>query len=158
MGYATALTEWGDLGGYDLEAQWAAAARRSVKTPIEDFTTRLVSELSGGERKRLVLDLLLNAGADVLLLDEPDNYLDIPTRLWLEEQLARLQIDHSHGQPRPHPARSGGHQDRGHRGFRLLGARRLLPGPSPRPGPAARNCSATPRNDGTTRNDVCSTT
>ncbi len=87
MGYATALTEWGDLGGYELETQWAAAARRSVKTPVDDVGTRLVGELSGGERKRLVLDLLLNSGADVLLLDEPDNYLDIPTRVWLEEQL-----------------------------------------------------------------------
>ena len=66
MAYATALNDWGDLGGYELEAQWAAAARRSVKTPVEDFGTRLVSELSGGERKRLVLDLLLNSGADVI--------------------------------------------------------------------------------------------
>jgi ATPase subunit of ABC transporter with duplicated ATPase domains len=87
MQYAVALTDWGDLGGYELEAKWAAAARRSVKSPIDDVSTRLVSELSGGERKRLVLDLLLTSGADVLLLDEPDNYLDIPTRLWLEEQL-----------------------------------------------------------------------
>ncbi|MDY7104155.1 MAG: ABC-F family ATP-binding cassette domain-containing protein [Actinomycetota bacterium] len=85
--YATALTEWGDLGGYELEVLWASAAGRSVKTPIDDVGTRLVGELSGGERKRLVLDVLLNAGADVLLLDEPDNYLDIPTRVWLEEQL-----------------------------------------------------------------------
>ena len=87
MAYAEALTEWGDLGGYELESQWAASAARSVKTPVEDFATRLVGELSGGERKRLVLDLLLNSGADVLLLDEPDNYLDIPTRLWLEQEL-----------------------------------------------------------------------
>ena len=87
MAYAAALTEWGDLGGYELETQWAAAARRSVKTPVEDFGTRLVSELSGGERKRLVLDLLLNSNADILLLDEPDNYLDIPTRVWLEAQI-----------------------------------------------------------------------
>ncbi len=87
MGYAEALTDWGDLGGYELESQWAAAAERSVKTPVDDFSTRLVSELSGGERKRLVLDLLLSSGADVLLLDEPDNYLDIPTRVWLEEQI-----------------------------------------------------------------------
>ncbi|MEZ5230793.1 MAG: ATP-binding cassette domain-containing protein [Acidimicrobiales bacterium] len=55
-----------------------------MKTPVADFSTRLVGELSGGERKRLVLDLLLNSGADILLLDEPDNYLDIPTRVWLE--------------------------------------------------------------------------
>lgn len=87
MKFAEALATWGDIGGYELETQWAAAAQRSVKTPITDFATRLVSELSGGERKRLVLDLLLNSGADVLLLDEPDNYLDIPTRHWLEEQL-----------------------------------------------------------------------
>jgi ATPase subunit of ABC transporter with duplicated ATPase domains len=87
MKYAEALTHWGDMGGYELEAQWAAAARRSVKTPVDDFHTRLVSELSGGERKRLVLDLLFNSNADVLLLDEPDNYLDIPTRVWLEQQI-----------------------------------------------------------------------
>jgi len=87
MAYADALTHWGDLGGYELEAQWAAAAKRSVKTEVDDFHVRKVGELSGGERKRLVLDLLLNSGADILLLDEPDNYLDIPTRLWLEEQI-----------------------------------------------------------------------
>ena len=87
MQYATALADWGDLGGYDLEARWQAAAQRSVKTPVDDFSTRLVSELSGGERKRMVLDLLLTSGADILLLDEPDNYLDIPTRAWLEEQI-----------------------------------------------------------------------
>ena len=87
MGYAEALGVWGDLGGYELEAQWAAAAQRSVKTPVDDFTRRKVSELSGGERKRLVLDLLLTSGADVLLLDEPDNYLDIPARAWLEDQI-----------------------------------------------------------------------
>ena len=87
MGYAEALTTWGDLGGYELEAQWSAAAERSVKTPVQDFATRKIGELSGGERKRLVLDLLMSSGVDVLLLDEPDNYLDIPTRVWLEEQI-----------------------------------------------------------------------
>ncbi len=87
MGYATALSDWGDLGGYELETKWQASAQRSVKSQIDDVSTRLVSELSGGERKRLVLDLLLTSGADVLLLDEPDNYLDIPTRAWLEEQI-----------------------------------------------------------------------
>ena len=91
MGYATAITEWGDLGGYELEQQWDAAAQRSVKSDIGDLSARLVSELSGGERKRLVLDLLLNSGADVLLLDEPDNYLDIPTRGWLEEQITNCR-------------------------------------------------------------------
>jgi ATPase subunit of ABC transporter with duplicated ATPase domains len=87
MAFADALTVWGDLGGYELESKWYASAERSVKTPVADMSTRLVKELSGGERKRLVLDLLLTSGADILLLDEPDNYLDIPTRVWLEEQI-----------------------------------------------------------------------
>jgi ATPase subunit of ABC transporter with duplicated ATPase domains len=85
--YAERLADWGDLGGYELEGRWDAAAHRSVKTPVDDFATRRTGELSGGERKRLVLDVLLNGGADVLLLDEPDNYLDVPTRAWLEEQI-----------------------------------------------------------------------
>ncbi len=85
--YAERLATWGDLGGYELEGRWEAAVQRSVKTPVDDLATRAVGELSGGERKRLLLDVLLTSGADVLLLDEPDNYLDVPTRGWLEEQL-----------------------------------------------------------------------
>ena len=50
MEYAEALADWGDLGGYELETKWHAAADRSVKTKIDDFSRRLVSELSGGER------------------------------------------------------------------------------------------------------------
>ena len=85
--YAERLADWGDLGGYELEGRWEAAAHRSIKTPVSDLATRKIGELSGGERKRLVLDVLLTSGADVLLLDEPDNYLDVPTRSWLEEQI-----------------------------------------------------------------------
>ena len=87
-----ALTAWGDLGGYELEALWASAVRRSVKSAVEDVSTRRVCDLSGGERKRLLLDVLLSTEADVLLLDEPDNYLDIPTRRWLEERLAASKV------------------------------------------------------------------
>jgi ATPase subunit of ABC transporter with duplicated ATPase domains len=47
-----------------------------------------VGTLSGGEQKRLVLEALLRGPADVLLLDEPDNYLDVPAKRWLEQQLA----------------------------------------------------------------------
>ncbi len=46
-----------------------------------------MSTLSGGEQKRLVLELLLRGSADILLLDEPDNYLDVPGKTWLEQQL-----------------------------------------------------------------------
>ena len=46
-----------------------------------------VATLSGGERKRLALEALLRGPDDVLLLDEPDNYLDVPGKEWLEERL-----------------------------------------------------------------------
>jgi ATPase subunit of ABC transporter with duplicated ATPase domains len=44
--------------------------------------------LSGGERKRLVLEVLFASDAEVLLLDEPDNFLDVPAKLALERQIA----------------------------------------------------------------------
>jgi ATPase subunit of ABC transporter with duplicated ATPase domains len=43
--------------------------------------------LSAGERKRLVLDVLFSSDADILLLDEPDNFLDVPAKLELEQRL-----------------------------------------------------------------------
>ena len=48
---------------------------------------RQVATLSGGEQKRLVLEALLRGPDEVLLLDEPDNYLDVPGKRWLEEQI-----------------------------------------------------------------------
>ena len=45
---------------------------------------REVSTLSGGEQKRLALEALLRGPDEVLLLDEPDNFLDVPAKRWLE--------------------------------------------------------------------------
>jgi ATPase subunit of ABC transporter with duplicated ATPase domains len=50
-----------------------------------------VRTLSGGEQKRLVLEALLRGPDEVLLLDEPDNYLDVPGKRWLEERLGETQ-------------------------------------------------------------------
>jgi ATPase subunit of ABC transporter with duplicated ATPase domains len=89
--YAAALAEWGDAGGYDAEVHWDACAVAALGTPYERCRWREVRTLSGGEQKRLVLESLLRGRAEVLLLDEPDNYLDVPAKLWLEQQLAATQ-------------------------------------------------------------------
>ena len=52
---------------------------------------RELGTLSGGEQKRLALEALLRGPDQVLLLDEPDNYLDVPAKRWLEAQLAATQ-------------------------------------------------------------------
>jgi ATPase subunit of ABC transporter with duplicated ATPase domains len=85
--YAAALAEWGDAGGYDAEVVWDACTVAALGKGFEECRAREVNTLSGGEQKRLVLEALLRGPAEVLLLDEPDNYLDVPAKRWLEEQL-----------------------------------------------------------------------
>jgi ATPase subunit of ABC transporter with duplicated ATPase domains len=88
MRYAAALAEWGDAGGYDAEVLWDACTVAALGAGYEQCRWRAVGTLSGGEQKRLVLEALLRGPAEVLLLDEPDNYLDVPAKRWLEQQLA----------------------------------------------------------------------
>jgi ATPase subunit of ABC transporter with duplicated ATPase domains len=88
MAYAAALTDWGDAGGYQAEVLWDACCTAALGVPYERCRWRDISALSGGEQKRLVLEALLRGPDEVLLLDEPDNYLDVPGKRWLEEQLA----------------------------------------------------------------------
>src|SRR4051812_10785537 len=80
-----AIGRWSDLGGYELEGQWDAACRRIARAGLDEVGDRPAVTLSGGERKRLVLDLLFASDASVLLLDEPDNFLDVPAKRALEE-------------------------------------------------------------------------
>ncbi|MEE8601032.1 ABC-F family ATP-binding cassette domain-containing protein [Euzebya tangerina] len=85
---AERMSEWGDLGGYELQALWDAASRTIIGTGFDAVAQRDATTLSGGERKRLVLEVLLGSPIKTLLLDEPDNYLDIPAKRRLERQLA----------------------------------------------------------------------
>jgi ATP-binding cassette subfamily F protein uup len=76
-------SEWVEIGG----------ARKHVKSYLGDFlfsparANSPVSSLSGGERARLLLARLFARPANVLVLDEPTNDLDIETLELLEELL-----------------------------------------------------------------------
>jgi ATPase subunit of ABC transporter with duplicated ATPase domains len=84
MAYARALADWGDAGGYDEEVRWDSATIEALHVPFDQVQHRPADTLSGGEQKRLVLESLFSGPDDVLLLDEPDNFLDVRGKEWLE--------------------------------------------------------------------------
>ncbi|MFF5246394.1 ABC-F family ATP-binding cassette domain-containing protein [Streptosporangium sp. NPDC000095] len=87
LAYARALGDYADAGGYDIEVTWSACTTSAMGADYEHVADRDVGTLSGGEQKRLALEALLRGPDQVLLLDEPDNYLDVSGKQWLEEQL-----------------------------------------------------------------------
>jgi ATPase subunit of ABC transporter with duplicated ATPase domains len=87
MEYASALAEFGDAGGYDIEVVWDTCCTAALGVGFDKAKYRPLSTLSGGEQKRLVLEYLLAGPDEVLLLDEPDNYLDVPGKMWLEHRI-----------------------------------------------------------------------
>ncbi|HET6166569.1 MAG TPA: ATP-binding cassette domain-containing protein [Marmoricola sp.] len=87
MRYASALAEYGDAGGYDTEVVWDTCCTTALGIGFDKAKYRALSILSGGEQKRLVLEYLLAGPDEVLLLDEPDNYLDVPGKIWLEQRI-----------------------------------------------------------------------
>jgi ATPase subunit of ABC transporter with duplicated ATPase domains len=88
MRYAHALSDWGDAHGYEAEVLWDTCTTAALGMPFDACRYRPLSTLSGGEQKRLALEALLRGPDEVLLLDEPDNYLDVPGKRWLEAALA----------------------------------------------------------------------
>ncbi|WP_274561390.1 ABC-F family ATP-binding cassette domain-containing protein [Streptomyces spiramyceticus] len=87
MAYAQALSDWAEVRGYEAETLWDMCTMAGLGVPYEKAQWREVRTLSGGEQKRLVLEALLRGPDEVLLLDEPDNYLDVPGKRWLEARL-----------------------------------------------------------------------
>ncbi|MFD3949731.1 ABC-F family ATP-binding cassette domain-containing protein [Streptomyces albidoflavus] len=91
MTYAQALADWAEVQGYEAETLWDMCTTAALGVPYERAQWREVRTLSGGEQKRLVLEYLLRGQDEVLLLDEPDNYLDVPGKRWLEEQIRQTR-------------------------------------------------------------------
>ncbi len=87
MAYATALADFADAGGYQIEVVWDACCTAALGVSFGQAKYRDLETLSGGEQKRLVLEYLLAGPDQVLLLDEPDNFLDVPGKVWLEGRI-----------------------------------------------------------------------
>lgn len=87
MRYAAALGEFADAGGYEIEPVWDQCCTAALGIGYDVAKWRQITTLSGGEQKRLALEALLRGPDEVLLLDEPDNYLDVPGKQWLERAL-----------------------------------------------------------------------
>jgi len=86
------LSRLGDLqtqfevqGGYDLHSK-AAAALTGLGFRVADLQ-RPLGDFSGGWQMRAELSRALIAEPDLLLLDEPSNYLDLPAVEWLRRRL-----------------------------------------------------------------------
>jgi ATPase subunit of ABC transporter with duplicated ATPase domains len=94
MGYAQALVDWSDAGGYEAETLWDVCTVAALGVGYEKARWREVNTLSGGEQKRLVLEALLRGPDEVLLLDEPDNYLDVPAKRLLQTPKTVLLVSH----------------------------------------------------------------
>ncbi|MEX2520291.1 MAG: energy-dependent translational throttle protein EttA, partial [Paracoccaceae bacterium] len=68
---------------WDLDSQ-VDVAMEALRCPPDDSP---VTNLSGGERRRVALCKLLLAAPEMLLLDEPTNHLDAETIAWLQKHL-----------------------------------------------------------------------
>src|SRR4029079_9440560 len=77
--------ELDNVNAWDLDSQ-LELAMDALRCPPPDAD---VTQLSGGERRRVALCKLLLEAPDLLLLDEPTNHLDAESVNWLEQHLAK---------------------------------------------------------------------
>jgi ATP-binding cassette ChvD family protein len=85
-------TVWEEISGMQEEIT-LGGRRRNTRAYVASFNflgsdqQKIVKDLSGGERNRIHLAKVLKSGANVILLDEPTNDLDVNTLRSLEEAL-----------------------------------------------------------------------
>jgi len=86
--YQRAFEKMERLNAWDFETQFKQILS---KLKLDDLTKK-VGELSGGQRKRLSLALILIHKPDLLILDEPTNHLDLEMIEWLESYFEKEKI------------------------------------------------------------------
>ncbi len=84
--YATLTEEFKEEGGYAYEAQ-IRSILHGLGFQKYDYKNQNIDILSGGQKTRLALAKLLLEEPNLLILDEPTNYLDVDTLTWLESYL-----------------------------------------------------------------------
>ncbi|WP_025665991.1 ABC-F family ATP-binding cassette domain-containing protein [Aquimarina megaterium] len=83
--YQQAFEKMDAINAWDFETQYKQIL---FKLKLEDLNKK-VSELSGGQKKRLALANILLSKPNLLYLDEPTNHLDLEMIEWLEEYFAK---------------------------------------------------------------------
>ena len=87
--YGEVQTAFEHMGGYDLETR-VKVALGGLGFSVDEFD-RPFKSFSGGWRMRAELSRVLASTPDLLLLDEPSNYLDLPAVEWLQKYLKQYQ-------------------------------------------------------------------
>jgi len=81
--------DFAEMDGWNAESD--AATLLSSLGIQEEFHERLLKELSGNQKVRVLIAQALFGNPDVLLMDEPTNDLDVDTIRWLEDFLAGFE-------------------------------------------------------------------
>lgn len=81
--------QFAEMNGWNFESD--AANMLSDLGVKEEYHAKLMSELNGKEKVRVLLAQALFGNPDILLLDEPTNDLDVETITWLENFLADFE-------------------------------------------------------------------
>ncbi|WP_322550335.1 ABC-F family ATP-binding cassette domain-containing protein [Flavobacterium psychraquaticum] len=86
--YQRAFDDMDRHNAWDFETQFKQIL---TKLKLEDLKLK-VKSMSGGQKKRLSLAIILISKPDLLILDEPTNHLDLEMIEWLEDYFAKENI------------------------------------------------------------------